>query len=405
MPYKKDFPIFKNRKLPFVYLDSAATSQKPQVVIDAVSSFYTKHNANVHRGIYELSEEATELYENARAKVARFIGASTDAEIIFTGNANEAINLAAYGWGRQFLKKGDVIVLSIMEHHANILAWQRLRNEIGVKLHFLPITKEFRLDYRSLIHSKDKEHVRLVSLTHASNVLGTINPIKEIIAYYKKQGIKAKFLIDGAQSVPHIPIDVVDLDCDFYVLSGHKMLGPSGIGVLWCKTTILETMEPLFVGSQMILHVTKDQATFNDIPWKFEVGTGKLEAAVGLGAAVDYLAAAGMDNIMRHEQKLTQYGLAKLQKVKGVKLYGPADSHNRLAVFSFDFGAIHPHDVAEILNRSGVCVRSGHHCAQPLMETLGITATTRASCYLYNDEKDIDALVDGLQEVKSTMKV
>src|SRR3989344_7095470 len=313
---KKDFPIFQNSKKPFVYLDSGSTSQKPKSVIDAVSNFYSRTNANVHRGIYKLSEEATNLYEGARGKVAKFIGANSPSEIIFTGNTNEAINLVAFGWARKNLKAGDIVVTTEMEHHANFVPWLRLKEELGVVLHILPINKNFRLNFESLIKGKvNLRKVKLVALTQASNVLGTINPIQDLIKFLKEKGVRTKFLIDAAQSIPHIPINVKDLDCDFLAFSPHKMFGPTGIGILWAKKEILEEMDPVFVGSHMIAEVTKDKATFTEIPWKFEVGTGKLEAVVGLGAAIDYIEQVGMENIMRYERELTEYGLEKLQKV------------------------------------------------------------------------------------------
>lgn len=404
--FKKDFPIFKKRKQPFVYLDSGSTSQKPQTVIDSISNFYSKTNANVHRGIYKLSEEATALYEGAREKVSKFINAKNASEIIFTGNTNEAINLVAFGYAKKFLKSGDIVVLSEMEHHANIVPWIKLKEELGIILYYLPIDKDYRLNYQTIIKSGlDLNKVKLIALTQASNVLGTINPIKEIIKFFKELRINAKFLIDAAQSAPHLPIDVQALNCDFLAFSPHKMLGPTGIGVLWGRKELLEKMDPLFFGSHMISKVTKEKAEWTEIPWKFEVGTGKLEAAVGLGAAINYINNVGMQNILEHERELTKYGLEQLQKVEGLTLYGPRDSKDRLAIFSFNFKDAHAHDVAQILDSLGICIRSGHQCAQPLMDILGVSATARASLYFYNEKVDIDALVEGLKLVKKTLKI
>ncbi len=404
---KQDFPIFKNNP-ELVYLDSSATSQKPQVVIDAVRDFYEKNNSNIHRGIYDLSQNATEMFESIRKKVADFIGASTDKEIIFTSSTTEAINVVAYGWARKFLKKGDVIVLSEMEHHSNIVPWIRLRDEIGIELVFLPITDDGRLDYKSLdsrFHGNDIKKIKLISLTHVSNVLGTINPIAEIVSYFKKNGSDAKVMIDAAQSIPHLPIDVKKLDCDFLAFSSHKMLGPSGVGVLWAKKELLKDMDPLIVGSHMIKKVTKDSVSYADIPEKFEPGTRNIEGVIGLGAAIDYLQTIGMAEIEKHEKELTEYALEMFAKQTDVIVFGPAISENCIGVFSFAIGTVHPHDTAEILNRSHIAVRSGHHCAQQLMECLGVSGTTRASLYIYNTKEDIDTLIIGIEEVKKTFKI
>jgi cysteine desulfurase/selenocysteine lyase len=402
---KKDFPIFKNHP-DLIYLDSAATSQKPQSVIDAVNAFYTKYNSNVHRGIYELSDEATEIFEGARGKIAKFIGADSAKEIVFTANASEAINLVAYGYGRKYLKRGDVVVLSEMEHHSNIVPWQRLKKEIGIKLFYLPITKEYTLDYQRLLSSGlPKRKIKLVALTQASNVLGTVNPVSKIVGFLKKNKIRAKVLVDGAQAIPHLKIDIKKLGCDFFVFSSHKMLGPSGVGVLWAKAELLEKMDPLMVGSHMIETVTKNRATWAEIPAKFEVGTGRLEAAAGLGAAIDYLTELGMKNIEEYERDLTGYALEKLASIDGVKIFGKSDTKDRLGVISFAVGRVHPHDVGEILNRDGVAVRAGHHCAQPLMKVLGVYGTARASLYIYNNKSDIDRLAKGIMEVKRVFKI
>lgn len=395
---KLDFPIFTNHP-DLVYLDSAATSQKPEQVIKAVTDFYTKYNSNVQRGIYTLSQEATNIYEGTRKKVADFIGASDPSEIIFTGNASEAINLVAYGYARKFLKPGDIIVLSEMEHHSNIVPWQRLQKEIGVELFFIPLTKNFTLDYKSVLQL-EKKKIKLVALTQASNVLGTVNPISEITDFLKKNKIKAKVLVDAAQSIPHLPINIKELGCDFLAFSGHKMLGPSGVGVLWAKRDLLEIMDPLFVGSHMIKTVTKEKAEWADLPDKFEVGTGKLEAVAGLGAAIDYLQSVGLGNIIQHEKEIMEYVLEMFNELEKIEFYGKKTVDQRLGVFSFNIKGIHPHDAGEILNRSKICVRGGHHCAQPLMRILGVPGTLRVSLYLYNTKEDIDKLMKGIEEVK-----
>ena len=402
---KKDFPIFSNHP-DLVYLDNAATSQKPKAVIGAVCDFYKKYNSNVHRGIYTLNQDATRLYERTRKKVADFIGADDPSEIIFTGNASEAINLVAYGFAGKYLKSGDIIILSEMEHHSNIVSWLRLKEEKGVKLFFIPIDDKFELNYKAILKlNLPKNKIKLVTLTHASNVLGTINPIAEIVDFLKKNGIKAKILIDGAQSVPHISVDVKKLSCDFFVLSSHKMLGSSGVGVLWAKKELLEKMDPLFVGSHMIKTVSKDKAIWADVPDKFETGTGRLEGVVGLGAAIDYIQKIGIQNVEGYETQLTNYAFGRLVKIKKLKLYANKNIKDRLGVFSFNIDTVHPHDVAEILNRSQICVRSGHHCAQPLMNVLGVPATVRASLYIYNTKEDINELVEGIKEVKRIFRI
>ncbi|MEK7571920.1 MAG: cysteine desulfurase [Patescibacteria group bacterium] len=426
---KKDFPIFTTYP-DLVYLDSASTSQKPQEVIDAVTNFYTTKNANVHRGIYALAEEATTAYEEARQTVADFINAKDASEIIFTGNTNESINQVAYGWARKHLQKGDIIVTTEMEHHANIVPWQRLRDEIGIELVYLPIDGEGKLAYKKISDSsfwqttlgvrpeskKDAgqasmtaipslSKIKLITLTHASNVLGTVNSLEEIIPYFREIAPHAKIVVDAAQSVAHLPIDVQKLDVDFLAFSAHKLFGPTGIGVLWGRKELLTQMEPLHVGSHMIESVKKTGSAWTEIPWRFEVGTGKLEGAVGLAAAIKYIQRIGWEKIIQHEQVLTKYALEQLQKVEGVTLYGPKKTENRLGIFSFGIEGVHPHDIAQILDRSHVAVRSGHHCAQPLMEVLGVSATARASVSIYNDKEDIDALIQGLSEVKKILSL
>lgn len=404
LSYKSDFPIFSHHP-DLVYLDNAATTQKPARVIRAVTDFYEKSYSNVHRGIYDLSQQATLQYENSRQKVADLIGANSHKEIIFTGNASEAINLAAIGYAKKRLKPGDIVLVSSMEHHSNFVPWLRLSQEVGVELVTIPLTPDFQLDYLkpSLVSGRIQK-IKFVALSQASNVLGTINPVAKIISHFKSAGIKAKYLVDAAQSVPHIPIDVTKLDCDFLAFSSHKMLGPSGVGVLWARQQYLAEMDPVFSGSHMISRVTAKSYAWGLAPDKFEVGTGRLEAVVGLGAAVDYLQEVGLKNVLDHESQLSAYTLKAFAGLKDVKLYGSQDIFNRLGVFSFNLSGIHPHDVAEILNRSHICVRAGHHCAQPLLDTLGITSTVRASLYLYNTKSDIDQLVDGLHQVCKILK-
>lgn len=402
---KLDFPIFKNYPS-LIYLDNAATSQKPQQVIDAVSKFYERYNANIHRGIYKLAEDATDKYEAIRIKVSKFIGSQNPKEIIFTKNTNESINLVAQGWGKQNLKSGDIVVLSEMEHHANIVPWIRLKDELGVVLHYLPISSDFKLDYKKIENSEiNFSKIKLVSLTHISNVLGTINPIAEIIAYFKKLGINAKFCIDGAQSVPHMPININNLGCDFLAFSSHKMLGPSGVGVLWTKSEILQNMEPLLVGSHIISNVSKDAVLWTDIPDKFEVGTGNLEGVYGLEAAIDYLTSIGMENVFEHDKRISEYFFKNVSQVKDLNLFGPQTAEDRLAIFSFGFEGIHPHDISQVLDEKNIAIRSGHHCAQILMDCLKEPAAARASAYIYNSNSDIETFIKGLLSVKQTFKI
>ncbi len=408
---KKDFPIFATYP-DLVYLDSASTSQKPAQVIKAVNDFYTKKNANIHRGIYKLAEIATEAYENTRIQVAKFIGAGSKNEIIFTGNTNQAINLVACGWARKFLRKGDIIVLSEMEHHANIVPWLRLKEEKEIELIFLPINKEHRLDYLLSRGSAswrrrgnlETERVKLVALTHASNVLGTINPLDKIIPYFKKH-TPAKILIDAAQSIPHLPIDVRTLGIDFLAFSSHKMLGPSGVGVLWAKENLLEAMDPLFVGSHMISKVTKEKALYATLPDKFEAGTGNLEGVAALSSAISYLQKIGLEKIALYENALTKYALERLREITYLKLYCPATNESRLGIFSFGIEGVHPHDIAQILDSQNIAIRSGHHCAELTMNALRVPATARASLYLYNTKEDVDKLIEGIKVVKQTLKI
>ncbi len=395
---RADFPILSTTTRtgkPLVYLDSAATSQKPRVVIDAMDTWYREYNANVHRGIYEISERATAAYEGARASVARFINAPDPDEIVFTRNATEAINLVAYSWGRRNVGRGDAIVLTEMEHHANLVPWQILVQDVDGDLEFIPITDDgiLRLDvFEVLLRLKP----RLVAFTHVSNTLGTITPVRRIVEMAHAAG--ALVLVDGAQAVPHLPVDVQELGCDFYVFSGHKVLGPLGSGALWARREILEAMPPFLAGGDMIREVHLRRSEFNTIPWKFEAGTPDAAAAVGLGAAVEYLMTLGMDRAQAHEADLTRYALDRLATVPGISLYGPP-AELRSGVVPFNIDGVHPHDVAQVLDRFGVCVRAGHHCTMPLHERLDLAATARASFNVYSTREDIDALADGLLEV------
>ena len=396
---RADFPILGTtvHGKPLIYLDSAATSQKPQVVIDAVDQFYSEYNANVHRGIYEIGERATAAYEHARAQVAKFIGAPDAHEVVFTRNATEAINLVAYSWGRRNISRGDPIVLTEMEHHANLVPWQLLVQEKDGDLEFIPITDDglLRLDvFEVLLRLKPK----LVAFTHVSNTLGTINPVVEMTRMAHEAG--ALVLIDGAQAVPHVPVDVAAIGADFYVFSGHKMLAPMGSGALWARRELLEAMPPVLAGGEMIREVHLRRSDWNDIPWKFEAGTPDAAAAIGLGVAADYLRGLGMEAVREHERELTAYALETLtREIPDIELYGPT-ADQRGGVVPFNLAGIHPHDVAQVLDRSGVAVRAGHHCTMPLHERLDLAATVRASFNVYSTREDVDALVAGLREVQ-----
>ena len=388
---KSDFPIFHNSDL--VYLDSAATSQKPKVVLDTINSIYTRSNANVHRALYSLGSKSTEKYEKSRQKVANFINANSSKEIIFTSGATESLNLLAHSLGINF-SSGDEILISEMEHHSNIIPWQQLAKRTGAKIQFIPITPNGELDLtqaKKLFNSNTK----IVSITHISNVLGTINPIKEISSIAHQCG--AILIVDGAQGAAHKKVDVKNLECDFYVFSGHKMLGPTGIGVLWGKLNLLNEMEPFMGGGEMIDKVTMTSSTWNEVPYKFEAGTPNFVQAIGLGAAIDYLESIGMDYITYSEEQLTSYAIDKLQKFDNIEIYGNASE--RIGVISFNIKNIHPHDLAQFLNEYNIALRVGHHCAQPLLSRLNETSTARLSTYIYNDEQDIDKLCLALQEV------
>ncbi len=400
---RDDFPILAetvNGK-PLTYLDSGATSQKPAVVLQALDDYYRHYNANVHRGIYQISERATAAYEEARHKVARFIGATDDREIIFTRGTTEGINLVAYSWGRTNVGAGDVIIVTEMEHHSNLVPWQILAQERGATLAAIPLTEDGRLDlaaYDTLL-ADHAERVKLVAVTHVSNTLGTINPVAEIAR--RAHAVDAVVLVDGAQGVPHLPVDLRELGCDFLAFSGHKMLGPMGAGVLWGRRELLEAMPPFMGGGSMIKRVTLNSSTYADLPAKFEAGTPSVGDVIGLGVAVDYLETIGIAAIQAHEQALTAYTIGRLSGIDGLRIHGPQDTEERVGVFSLTLDDIHPHDLASILDEEGVCVRAGHHCCQPLMERYGLTATARASLYLYNTTEDVDRLATALERAKA----
>jgi cysteine desulfurase / selenocysteine lyase len=396
---RADFPIFRRKfgGRPLVYLDSAATSQKPAAVIEAIDDYYRVHNANIHRGVYTLAQEATDLFESARARVAAFNGWET-ATTIFTRNATEAINLVAYAWGREHVGPGDVVLITQMEHHSNIVPWQLLCQEVGAELRYLDVSDEGKLSLDQLDSELSSGRVRLVGFAHISNVLGTINPVAEIAARVRAAG--AVSLVDGSQGVPQLPVDVGAVGADFYAWTGHKALGPTGIGVLHGRREILEAMRPFLGGGDMITSVDFQTSTWNELPWKFEAGTSMVAEAVGLGAAIDYLNRIGMENVRAHELELTRYALGRLAEVGGVDVCGPATAEERGGVISFELEGVHPHDVAEIINRENVCVRAGHHCAMPLMRRLGVPATARASFGPYNDTGDVDALIEALTKAK-----
>lgn len=393
-----NFPILTEQGI--VYLDSAATSLKPQSVIDAVSEYYSSYSSNIHRGLYPIAEKATEAYENAREKVAKFIHANRTEEVIFTRGTTESINLVAYAWGRMNIEEGDEIVTTEMEHHSNFVPWQELVRESGVSLKVISGQLSV-VSLKEIVTRKTK----LVAITHVSNVLGTINPIKEIVAEVKRINPHCLVLVDGAQAVPHIKVDVQDLGCDFYVFSGHKMLGPTGIGVLWGKYGLLDAMPPFLFGGSMVESVELSKTTYKKPPHKFEAGTPPIAEAIGLGEAVTYLEHIGMDTIVHHEQELTSYLVKKLDNLNYLSMYGLDTKSSRVGVVSFNvFGKnnalVHPHDVAQVLGDMNICVRGGHHCAMPLHTSLGVPGSVRASLYLYNTKEDIDRLVEGLEKVK-----
>lgn len=419
---RKDFPILTRRinGKPLVYLDNAATTQKPRQVIAAITDYYKRHNANVHRGVHTLSSEATDMVEAARVKVGAFIGVSSEKEIIFVKNATEAINLVLYSWGEENIGKGEAVVISFLEHHSNLVGWQQLAKKKGIALKVVNVSDEGRL----LLKNGDKtrlnrggreeiwlgslrslldEKVKLVAVTQVSNVLGTINPIDEIINSVRKRAPGAVILIDAAQAVPHMPVDVVKMGADFVVFSGHKMLGPTGIGVLWGRRELLGKMPPFLYGGEMISEVDFRETVWNRLPWKFEAGTPNMAGMVGLGAAVDYLTQIGMENIREHEKELTGYALSRMEELERegiIKFYGLRNVEERAGVVTFNVVGVHAHDSAQVLDSFGIAVRSGHHCAMPLTKRLGTVATVRASFYLYNTKEEIDGLINGIRKVQ-----
>ena len=393
MNFKDEFPILQERKIS--YLDSGATTQKPQCVIDAIESYYKECNANPHRGAYSLSIEATEKYESTREKIAKFINAKNREEIIFSKNATESLNLIAYSYGLYNLKKDDEVVLSIMEHHSNLVPWQYVTKKTNSKLKFMYINKDYELS-KEEIESKITDKTKVVGITHVSNVLGTINNVKEIIKYAHKKG--AVVIVDASQSIPHMKIDVQDLDADFLVFSGHKMFAPLGIGVLYGKKELLNKMTPFLMGGDMIEYVYEQNTTFAPLPNKFEAGTQNVEGVIGLGSAIDYIEKIGYKEIQNVEEAITKYAVSELSRLNFLELYITPHSENHSSVISFNIKGVHPHDVASILDSNGVCVRSGNHCAQPLLRYLGMDSTCRASFSIYNTKEDVDNLVEALKK-------
>ncbi|MBA14338.1 MAG: cysteine desulfurase [Chloroflexi bacterium] len=395
---RNDFPIL-SRKInghQLVYLDNAATTHKPRSVINSLVDFYENHNSNVHRGVHTLSMEATDKFEEAREKISKFINSQTSQSIIWTRNASESLNIISYSWGNKNIGEGDEILLSPMEHHSNLIPWQELARTKGAKIKFLSLNIDGTLDL-SNIDELITQKTKLVSIVHVSNALGTINPVKELCE--KAHQVGALFVLDGAQSVPHMSVDVQDIGCDFFVFSGHKMMGPTGIGVLYGKMEILEEMDPVFTGGEMVLEVTYEKASWADIPMKFEAGTPNIADSIALGTAVDYLQNIGMENIHDYEKNITSYALKKFNTLEseGVTLFGPKSSDQKGAVFSFHIPNIHPHDLGTILDGMGIAVRTGHHCAMPLIKSLGVSATARASFYVYNTIEEVDTLIDGIK--------
>jgi cysteine desulfurase/selenocysteine lyase len=400
---RKDFPILERKVYgkPLAYLDNAATSQKPRQVIEKLVDYYENYNANIHRAVHCLGEEATAAYEEARAKVAKFINAPSPESIIFTRNTTEAINLVAYTWGRANVREGDEILLTQMEHHSNLIPWQRLAAEKGASIRYIELTDTQTLALDGL-ENLFEARTRIMAMPHVSNSLGTINPVEKIAAEARRNG--TTFLVDGAQGAPHLPVDVQAIGCDFYAFSSHKMLGPTGIGVLYARQELLEEMEPFLGGGEMIRRVDFEGATWNDLPWKFEAGTPNIADAIAFGAAIDYLNDLGMDNVRQHEIEITEYALNRLSEFDDITLYGPPDPRERGGVVSFNFGDLHPHDIGTVLDRHGVAIRAGHHCTQPLMRTLGVSGTARASFYVYNTLEEVDVLVEALEAAREFFK-
>lgn len=403
---RSDFPILKrkvHKDKALVYLDNAATTQKPLQVIDAISNYYLNYNSNIHRAVHELAEEATAAYESTRDKVAKFINAKNREEIVFVRGTTEAINLVAYTWGRQNVNKDDIVVTTEYEHHSNIVPWQLLTKEKGAKLEYIGVDDHGELIIDQLDKYLETGRVKLVTFSQMSNVLGTITNAEEIIRRCKKKGVRV--LVDGAQSVPHMKVDLQQLDCDFFAFSAHKMLGPTGVGVLWARKELLQGMVPFNGGGDMIREVHKYETSWNDLPYKFEAGTPNIADVIGFGAAIDYLEKIGMDKIREHEIELTRYAMDKLSQIKGMKIYGPMDASKRGGVISFNLGDIHPHDLATIIDEDGIAIRSGHHCAQVLMERLDVSATSRASFYIYNTKDEVDVLVKSLHRAKELFRL
>ncbi|HJT10714.1 MAG TPA: cysteine desulfurase [Candidatus Nitrosotalea sp.] len=403
---RNDFPILKrkvHKDKALVYFDNAATTQKPIQVIDAISNYYLNYNSNIHRAVHELAEEATAAYESTRDKITKFINAKNREEIVFVRGTTEAINLVAYTWGRQNVEKDDIIVTTEYEHHSNIVPWQLLTKEKGAKLEYIGVDDNGELLLEQLDKYLETGKVKLVTFSQMSNVLGTITDSEEIIRRCKRKGVKV--LVDGAQSVPHLKVDLQKLDCDFFAFSAHKMLGPTGVGVLWARKELLENMVPFNGGGDMIREVHKYETSWNDLPYKFEAGTPNIADVIGFGAAIDYLEKIGMDKVREHEVEITKYALDKLSQVKGVKIYGPMSAAKRGGVISFNLGDIHPHDLATIIDEDGIAIRSGHHCAQVLMERLDVSATSRASFYIYNTKDEVDAFIKSLYRAKELFKI
>lgn len=402
---RRDFPILQRKvhnNKPLVYFDNAATTQKPIQVIDSIHNYYLNYNSNIHRAVHQLAEEATAAYELTRDKVAKFINVNRE-ELIFVRGTTEAINLIAYSWGRQNVQKGDIIVTTEYEHHSNIVPWQLLTKEKEAKLEYIGVADNGELILDQLDDYLNTGRVKLVTFSHMSNVLGTITNAEEIIRRCHKKGVKV--LVDAAQSVPHIKVDVQKLDCDFFAFSAHKMLGPTGVGVLWARKEILENMQPFNGGGDMIREVHKYETTWNDLPYKFEAGTPNIADVIGFSAALDYLENIGMDKVREHEIELTKYALEKMSVIKGIKLYGTPDMKKRGGVISFNLGDIHPHDLATIVDEDGVAIRSGHHCAQVLMERLDVSATSRASFYIYNTKEEVDVFIRSLNRARELFRI
>ena len=403
---RKDFPILQRKvrnDKNLVYFDNAATTQKPIQVINTITDFYTNHNSNIHRAVHALAEEATEAYETARDKIAKFLNIKDRQEIVFVRGTTEAINLVAYAWGRQNIQEGDIIVTTEYEHHSNIVPWQLLTQEKHAKLEYVAVDDNGELILEQLDQFLTSGKVKLVAVSQMSNVLGTITDVATLVEKCKKAGVRV--LIDGAQSVPHMKVDLDSLGCDFFAFSAHKMLGPTGVGVLWAKKELLEQMAPFHGGGDMIREVHKYETTWNDLPYKFEAGTPNIADVIGFAAAIDYLNEIGMDYVRAHEIEITKYALDKLSKIPGIKIYGTSDMSKRGGVISFNFADIHPHDLATIIDEDGIAIRSGHHCAQVLMEKLDIAATSRASFYIYNTKEEVDVLINSLSRAARLFKL